>query len=119
MADIGDIVVTAHSDDADDDDGMVPASGATASGATASGATTSGATASGGASPPDAFEDPFEGVDPAALAELEAVNATVAWTHMREPMGLSDACYRATFTPQCICTNHVDGYAPAYHRIMS
>ena len=33
MADIGDIVVTAHSDDADDDDGMVPASGATASGA--------------------------------------------------------------------------------------
>ena len=26
MADIGDIVVTAHSDDADDDDGMVPAS---------------------------------------------------------------------------------------------
>ena len=62
MADIGDIVVTAHSDDADDDDGMVPASGATASGATASGATTSGATASGGASPPDAFEDPVEGV---------------------------------------------------------
>ena len=46
MADIGDIVVTAHSDDADDDDGMVPASGATASGATASGATASGATAS-------------------------------------------------------------------------
>ena len=36
MADIGDIVVTAHTDDADDDDGMVPASGATASGATAS-----------------------------------------------------------------------------------
>ena len=47
MADIGDIVVTAHSDDADDDDGMVPASGATASGATPSGATPSGATASG------------------------------------------------------------------------
>ena len=36
MADIGDIVVTAHSDDADDDNGMVPASGATASGATPS-----------------------------------------------------------------------------------
>eukprot|EP01047_Picozoa_sp_COSAG01_P084757 COSAG01_NODE_18324_length_1084_cov_2.125888_2_plen_45_part_00 len=34
MADIGDIVVTAHSDDSDDNDGMVPASGATASGAT-------------------------------------------------------------------------------------
>ena len=78
MADIGDIVVTAHSDDADDDDGMVPASGATASGATASGATTSGATASGGASPPDAFENPFEGVDPAALAAMEAAAVKAA-----------------------------------------
>ena len=83
MADIGDIVVTAHSDDADDDDGMVPASSATASGATASGATTSGATpsgatASGGASPPDAFEDPFEGVDPAALAAMEAAAVKAA-----------------------------------------
>ena len=73
MADIGDIVVTAHSDDADDDDGMVPASGATASGATPS-----GATASGGASPPDAFEDPFEGVDPAALAAMEAAAVKAA-----------------------------------------
>ena len=73
MADIGDIVVTAHSDDADDDDGMVPTSGATASGAT-----TSGATASGGASPPDAFEDPFEGVDPAALAAMEAAAVKAA-----------------------------------------
>ena len=78
MADIGDIVVTAHSDDADDDDGMVPASGATASGATPSGATPSGATASGGASPPDAFEDPFEGVDPAALAAMEAAAVKAA-----------------------------------------
>ena len=78
MADIGDIVVTAHSDDSDDNDGMVPASGATASGATPSGATPSGATASGGASPPDAFEDPFEGVDPAALAAMEAAAVKAA-----------------------------------------
>ena len=74
MAGIGDIVVTAHTDDSDDDDGMVPAPGDGHATAPVDGH----ATASGGASPPvedafeDAFEDPFEGVDPAALAKMEA-----------------------------------------------
>ena len=54
----------------------------TAAGATASGATTSGATASGGAPPPDAFEDPFEGVDPAALAKMEAEAVLWAFAHV-------------------------------------
>ena len=88
MAGIGDIVVTAHTDDSDDDDGMVPAPVdglPTAPGDGHATAPVDGhATASGGASPPvedafeDAFEDPFEGVDPAALAEMEAAAVKAA-----------------------------------------
>jgi hypothetical protein len=88
MAGIGDIVVTAHTDDYDDDDGMVPAPVdglPTAPGDGHATAPVDGhATASGGASPPvedafeDAFEDPFEGVDPAALAEMEAAAVKAA-----------------------------------------
>ena len=66
----------------DDDDGMVPAlvdgHAIASSGATPQ--VDGHATASGGASPPveDAFEDPFEGVDPAALAEMEAAAVKAA-----------------------------------------
>ena len=35
---------------------------------------------------------------------------------MRDPMCASDVYLQATFTPQCICKGHVDGYAPACHR---